>query len=401
MYVHDTDADDADRVRLHVEQFVLDDLQHRLRHTRWPSTVATDAWQLGTSSDYLRELIAYWANDYDWRHQEQWLNGFSHYRSVVDGLKIHYVHQRSSDASAIPLLLLHGWPGSFVQMLRLLPLLTNPAAHGLAGAPSFHVVIASLPGFGFSDAPSKPGMNLEVIAGCMTKLMCDVLGYQRFGARGSDLGGVTIDQIARHHAQHVLGAHLTQIIVSYGPPVPDDATDAEKEFLARSAALAQTEISYARQHMQKPLSLSYGLADSPAGLAGWIIEKYRSWGDTGGNIESRFDKDFLITTLMTYWLSNNSAPSVRTYYEMARNRGSTARITVPTAFLMSQRDLFPPAPREWAQRSHNVVHFSETSTGGHFLEWEEPLLVARDLQQFFGTIGQSKATNHQQHERPR
>lgn len=386
MYVRDSQSDHPDSIRLQVDEATLDDLQYRLRRTRWPRTVATDAWDLGTSIDYLRELTLYWADCYDWRRQEQWLNGFNHYRSLVDGLAIHYVHQRSSDANAIPLLLLHGWPGSFVQMLKLAPLLTNPAAHGLAGAPSFHVVIASLPGFGFSDAPLQSGMNLEVIAGLMTKLMRDVLGYQRFGARGSDLGGVTIDQIARHHAPHLLGAHLTQIIVSYGPPVPADATDAEKEFLARSAALGQSEISYARQHMQKPLSLSYGLADSPAALAGWIIEKYRSWGDTRGNIECRFDKDFLITTLMTYWLSNNSAPSVRTYYEMARNRGSTARITVPVGFLMSKHDLFPPAPREWAQRSHNVVHFSETPTGGHFLEWEEPVLVARDLQQFFGRL---------------
>ncbi len=386
MYVRDCRSDNPDKILLQVEPPVLDDLHCRLQHTRWPQTVAVDGWALGTDVDYLRQLIDYWATGYDWRQQEQWLNSFSHYRSTIDGIAIHYIHQRSADADAIPLLLLHGWPGSFVQMLKLLPLLTNPVAHGLAKAPSFHVVIASLPGFGFSDAPTEPGMNLEVMAGVMAKLMHAVLGYDQYAVRGSDIGGVTVDQMARHYPHQLLGAHLTQIIVSYGPPVPPDATEAEKDFLAKSAVMAQTEISYARQHMQKPLSLAYGLADSPVGLAGWIIEKYRSWGDTGSNIESRFDKDFLITTLMTYWLSNNSAPSVRTYYEMARNRGSTARITVPTAFLMSRNDLFPPAPREWAARSHNVVQFSETATGGHFLEWEEPLLVATDMQRFFSNL---------------
>lgn len=386
MYVRDIASNNPDKFLLKVEHKVLDDLRHRLQHVRWPQTVAADGWDTGTDAGYLRQLVDYWANDYDWPRQQQWLNSFNHCRSTVDGLAIHYIHQRSDDNNAIPLLLLHGWPGSFVQMLKLLPLLTNPAAHGMPNTPSFHVVIASLPGFGFSDAPTAAGMNLEVIAGLMAKLMHDVLGYRKYGVRGSDIGGVTIDQMARHYPQHLLGAHLTQIIVSYGPPVPPDATDAEKEFLARSATMAQSEVSYARQHMQKPLSLAYGLADSPVGLAGWIIEKYRSWGDTGGNIESRFDKDFLLTTLMTYWLSNNSGPSIRTYYEMARNRGSTARITVPTAFLMSRNDLFPPAPREWAARSHNVVQFSETATGGHFLEWEEPQLVATDLQRFFATL---------------
>lgn len=384
MYISGSDG--PDRILIRAEQTVLDDLHYRLQHTRWPPAMAADGWELGTNTDYLRQLVDYWTNGYDWQRQEQWINGFAHHRSAIDGLFIHYIHQRSDDPNAIPLLLLHGWPGSFVQMLKLLPLLTAPAAHGFTGAPSFHVVVASLPGFGFSDAPALPGMNPEKIAGLMAKLMHDLLGYRRYALRGSDIGGVVIDQMARHFPQQLLGAHLTQLIVTHGPPVPADATDDEKQFLADSAALVQSEISYARQHMQKPQSLAYGLSDSPAGLAGWIIEKYRSWGDTGGDIERRFDKDFLITTLMTYWLGNNIGPSVRTYHEMARNRGSTARITVPTAFLMSANDMFPPAPREWAQRSHNVVQFSTTSTGGHFLEWEEPQLVAADMQRFFADL---------------
>ena len=375
-----------DQIRIEVAESVLKDLQHRLRNTRWPADFANEDWRYGTNTDYLKQFVEYWATSYDWRQHEQWLNRFHHYRSLVGGTNLHYVHERSRDPAAIPLLILHGWPGSFVQMLKLLPMLTNPAEHGLGSAKSFHVVAASLPGFGFSDAPREPGANLEVFARMLNELMTAVLGYQRYAVRGSDLGGATIDQLCRHYPEHVLGAHLTQIIVSYGPPVPADASPAEKEFLARSAALAQSDIAYARIHMQKPQSLAVALTDSPAGLAGWMLEKYRSWGDTKGEIESRFDKDFLITSLMTYWLGNNAGPAMRTYYEMARNRGRNDRITVPTAFLMSKHDQFPPAPREWAERSHNVVHFSETETGGHFLEWEEPLLVARDLQEFIAKL---------------
>lgn len=386
MYVKDQHSDSADKILIRVDQDVLDDLNYRLTHTRWPMDMANDNWAYGTNRAWLQELVSYWANDYDWRKQEQWLNSFDNFRTTIDGVGIHYIHQRSANPAAIPVLLLHGWPGSFVQMLRLLPLLTQPAEHGLTDAPSFHVVVASLPGFGFSDAPQVPGMNLEGFARLMSKLMCDVLGYEYYGVRGGDIGGVTIDQMARHYPAQLIGAHLTQIIVPAGAPVPDNATDAERAFLNAGAALANTEMSYARQHASKPQTLAYGLTDSPAGLAGWITEKYRSWGDTSGNIESRFNKDFLLTTLMSYWLSNNIGPSVRTYYEMVRNRGNTDRITVPVAFLMSKNDLFPPAPREWAERTHNVVQFSETPTGGHFLEWEEPALVARDMQNFFGKL---------------
>ncbi len=386
MYIKDSSNSDPDKIILQTAQPVLDDLRFRLSHTRWPDEIANSEWAYGTNRRYLQDLTQYWAERFDWRAQEAWLNTFNHYKSNVDGLGIHYIHERSRVDDAIPLLILHGWPGSFIQMLRLLPLLTDPAAHGILGAPAFHVVIASLPGFGLSDTPTKPGMNLEGIADIMAGLMHDVLGYERYGARGSDLGGVTIDQIARRHPHHLIGAHLTQIIVSVPPPAPQNATEAERNFLAACGLLANTEISYARQHASKPQTLAYALNDSPTGLAAWIVEKYHRWGDTGGQIESRFDKDFLSMTLTLYWATETISPSIRTYYEMVRNRGSTSYIEVPIGFLMSMKDMFPPAPREWAERSHNVVHFSEAATGGHFLEWEEPELVARDMQKFFSGI---------------
>lgn len=386
MYIKDSTSPDPDKIILQVEQPVLDDLNYRLRHTRWPDEIANSEWSYGTSRAYLQELIGYWANDFDWRTQEQWLNSFNHYKSSINGLGIHYIHQRSQARDAIPILVLHGWPGSFVQMLKLLPLLTDPAAHGMPDVPAFHVVIASLPGFGFSDATTTPGLAMEGIADIMATLMHDVLGYEKYAVRGSDLGGTTIDQMARRYPQQLIGVHLTQLIVA-GPVVPpDNATQAEREFLAASGVIGNTELSYARQHSSKPQTLAYGLNDSPAGLAAWIVEKYHKWGDTGGKIENRFSKDFLLTTLTLYWVAETISPSIRTYYEMVRNRGNTDRISVPTGFLMSMNDMFPPAPREWAERSHNVVHYSMATTGGHFLEWEEPELVARDLQTFFAGL---------------
>ena len=227
---------------------------------------------------------------------------------------------------------------------------------------------------------------MEGIADIMATLMHEVLGYEKYAVRGSDLGGTTIDQMARRYPQQLIGAHLTQLIVA-GPVVPpDNATQAEREFLTASGVIGNTELSYARQHSSKPQTLAYGLNDSPAGLAAWIVEKYHKWGDTGGKIENRFSKDFLLTTLTLYWVAETISPSIRTYYEMVRNRGNTDRISVPTGFLMSMNDMFPPAPREWAERSHNVVHYSMATTGGHFLEWEEPELVARDLQTFFAGL---------------
>jgi pimeloyl-ACP methyl ester carboxylesterase len=386
MYCKDNASPDPDKIFLQLEQSVLDDLGYRLSHTRWPDEIANEEWAYGTCRAYLQELVKYWANEFDWRAQERWLNGFNHFKSSVRGLGIHYIHQRSEVAGAIPLLILHGWPGSFVQMLNLLPLLTNPAAHGMPDAPAFHVVTASLPGFGLSDAATRPGLAMEGIADIMATLMHDVLGYKKYGVRGSDLGGTTIDQLARKYPEHLIGAHLTQIIVAAAAPPPDNATQAERDFLNACSVIANTELSYARQHASKPQTLAYGLNDSPAGLAAWIVEKYRRWGDTGGTVEQRFSKDFLLTTLTLYWATETISPSIRTYYEMVRNRGSTDRIGVPTGFLMSLKDMFPPAPREWAERSHNVVHYSTTETGGHFLEWEEPQLVAKDMQVFFSGL---------------
>jgi len=373
----------VERFRIEVPRAVLADLEERLARTRWPDQLPGTGWTYGADTAYLRELVSYWQNGYDWRAQEARLNGFEHYRAEIDGLRIHFVHAKSRDPNAIPLLLLHGWPSSFVQMLDIIPFLTDPAAHGMPGAPSFHVVAASLPGFGFSDIPTKPGVGFATSATLMTKLMHDALGYERYGVRGSDLGGVIVRQMALQQPQQVIGVHLTGIIGGGGGQPP--YTPAEQAFLDASAAI-EPEIAYARLQMSKPQTLAHSLNDSPVGLAAWIVEKFRAWSDNHGDVESRFSKDELLTNLMVYWVTGTAPASARMYYDFVREPLLPGRIERPVGMLMSTKDLFPAAPREFGERLFNVQHWLVTDVGGHFLEWEEPELVARDLQAFFNAL---------------
>jgi pimeloyl-ACP methyl ester carboxylesterase len=381
-------AQDAARPRaepftIAVPDAVLADLRERLERTRWPDQLPGTGWSYGTDTAYLRELAAYWQKGFDWRAQEKRLNSFRNYRASIDGTRIHFVHARSRDPNATPLLMLHGWPSSFVQMLDIVPLLTDPAAHGMPGAPSFHVVAASLPGFGFSDPPARTGVGFATAAELMAKLMTDVLGYERYGVRGSDLGGVIVRQMAATHPGRVIGVHLTGIIGTAGAQPP--YTAAEQAFVDATAAM-ENDIAYARLQMSRPQTLAVGLMDSPAGLASWIIEKFRAWSDSSGNLESRFSKDELLTNLMVYWASGTAPSSVRMYYEFIREPLKPGRLETPVGMLMTRKDLFPAAPREWGERLFNVTHWVETDRGGHFLEWEEPELVARDLQTFFASL---------------
>ncbi len=374
---------DATPFTIDVPDRVLADLRDRLERTRWPDQLPGTGWDYGADTAYLRELADYWQNDFDWRAQEAKLNRFAHFRAGVDGERIHFIHERSADPNAIPLLLLHGWPSSFVQMLDIIPLLTDPAAHGLEDAPSFHVVAASLPGFGFSDPPQRTRVGFATSAAVLAKLMTEVLGYQRYGVRGSDLGGVIVQQIALNHPEQVIGVHLTGIIGAAGGQPP--FTPAEAAFVDATRAV-EPELAYARLQMSKPQTLAHALTDSPVGLAAWIVEKFRAWGDTNGDVESRFDKDDLLTNLTIYWATGTAASSVRMYYEFVREPLKVGRVETPVGMLMSHKDLFPAAPREWGERLFNVVRWTDTQVGGHFLEWEEPELVARELQAFFAEL---------------
>lgn len=364
-----------------VPQATIDDLRERLGRTRWPDSVAADDWGYGTNPAYLRELAGYWRDGFDWRAQEAALNRFPQFRAEVEGVGLHFVHVRGQGANRVPLLLLHGWPSSFVQMLPIIPLLTDPASHGGDPGDAFDVVAASLPGYGFSDRPTAPGMSVGPMAGLFHGLMTGVLGYERYGVRASDLGAGVSGQLALLAPAAVIGVH-TGGTNPYIGEVPADLSAAEREFVANAERWTREEMAYAMVHASKPQTLAFGLNDSPAGLASWIVEKFWRWGDHGGDLDGVFGRDALLTNLTVYWATETINSSIRLYYETVRNPGQWGRSEVPTALLMSGKDMFP-TPRAWAERQGRVDRWTEIDRGGHFLEWEQPELVARDLREFF------------------
>jgi len=374
---------------VNIPQATLDDVRDRLARTRWTDEVAGAGWDYGANLAYLKELTSYWRDTFDWRTQEQAINAFPHFRAIVDGVGIHFIHQRGTGDNPLPLVLLHGWPSSFWQMLKVIPLLTDPAAHGGDAADSFDVVVPSLPGYGFSDRPAEPGMSVGRIADLCAALMAGELGYARYAARGSDLGAGVLQQLALVHPDALIGLHLSGTNPYVGQ-VPDDLTDAEKQFVANAQQWTMQEMAYAMEHSSKPQTLATGLNDSPAGLAAWLVEKFRRWSDCDGAIETRFSKDELLTNLTIYWATETINSSIRLYYETARHPGNWGRVEVPTGMLMSPKDMFP-TPRAWVERSYNVTRWTEIPRGGHFLEWEEPELVVEDIRAFFRPLRHARA----------
>jgi pimeloyl-ACP methyl ester carboxylesterase len=376
----------AEPFTIAIAQATLDDLRARLLATRWPDQIEGSGWAYGMDTAYLKGLVAYWAKDYDWRAQEKKLNALHNYRAEVDGVRIHFVHERGKGPNPIPILMLHGWPSTYIQFNKIIPLLTDPGAHGAPGAPSFDVVVASLPGYGFSDIPTTAGFATREIAERMTKLMTDVLGYPKFALRGSDIGGSVVHQISVAHPDKVIGAHVSGMLRGVPLNSPEKPSEAEAKFLKDLAAWTNTEMAYARMHGTKPQTLAQGLNDSPSGLAAWIVEKFHAWGDTKGNVESRFSRDELLTNLTIYWATQTITSSVRFYYEYGREQRLLTPMNVPTAVLMAAHDMTPP-PREVSERMYpNLVRWNWTENGGHFLEWEEPQLVAEDLRAFFAPL---------------
>jgi pimeloyl-ACP methyl ester carboxylesterase len=377
----------AEPFTIAVPDATLQDLKARLSRTRWPDQIAGTGWAYGMDTAYLKGLMSYWEKDFDWRAQEKRLNALHNYRAEIDGVRIHFVHERGKGPNPIPVLMLHGWPSTYVQFLELIPLLTDPAAHGAPDAPSFDVVVASLPGYGFSDVPKTPGFGTLEIAERMTKLMTEVLGYEKFALRGSDIGGSVVHQISLAHPDNIIGAHVSGLLRGVPMGTPENPSEAEAKFLKALNDWTNTELGYARMHGSKPQTLAQGLNDSPSGLAAWIVEKFHSWGDTRGNVESRFPKDELLTNLTIYWATQTITSSVRFYYEFGREKRLQGPMTVPTAVLMAAHDMTPP-PREVSERMYaNLVRWNWTEKGGHFLEWEEPQLVAEDMRAFFASLG--------------
>jgi pimeloyl-ACP methyl ester carboxylesterase len=372
---------------VHVRESVLADLRERIGKTRWPDQIPGIGWQQGTDLGYLRGLLAYWADGFDWPMQEAWLNTFDHFHAEIDGSWVHFVHQRARSGDGIPLILTHGWPSSFVEYLPLVPWLTDPAAHGIDG-PGFDVVIPSLPGYGFSQRPARTGVNYRHVAGLWHRLM-QGLGYSRYGAGGGDFGAGVATFMALDKPGPLLGIHLSNLeIAPYTGPGSRPLSEAERAYLAESEKWWDSEQGYKVIQSTRPQTLGYGLNDSPAGLAAWILEKWRSWGDTEGDLDRRFGRDFLLTNLMIYWATQTITPSIRDYFD---NRvftdapGQDDFVTVATA-VASFGHYFEPEgdpPREWAERLYNIRQWTTMPSGGHFAAVEEPQRLARDIARFF------------------
>jgi pimeloyl-ACP methyl ester carboxylesterase len=368
---------------INVSQDVLDDLQKRLKRTRWPDQVEGAEWSYGTNLDYLKELIAYWQNGFDWRKQEAELNQFANFTADIDGVNIHFIHERGKGPNPKPLLLLHGWPDSFYRFYKLIPMLTDPASYGGDQSDSFDVVVPSFPNFGFSDIISEPGWHLGKNASLFHKLMTEELGYDRYFAQGGDGGSTLAQTMAVEYPKAVLAIHLTDIGYhnSLSAETPN-LSEAEQKQVEEEQWSGMQESAYALIQGTKPQSLAYGLNDSPAGLAGWIIEKFQSWSDNDGDIEQTYTKDELLTNLTIYWVTQTINAANRGYREGMQGEGLApwTRVEVPVGLAIFPKD-HPPL-RETAERALNIQHWTEMAKGGHFAALEQPESLADDLREF-------------------
>jgi pimeloyl-ACP methyl ester carboxylesterase len=360
-----------------VDEEVLDDLRARLGATRWPAP--GEPWGQGTDLGYLQDVVAYWADEFDWRARERELNELHHFRAELDGVRIHFVHERARNGDGVPLILTHGWPSSFLELLALVPLLRD----------RFDLVIPSLPGYGFSERPTRTGVTARYTAGLWRRLM-QGLGYERYGAQGGDWGAAVSTFMALDDPAPMIGLHLSNLdndpwTGEGSPPL----TDAERAYVADYQRWRREEWAYGEIQSTKPQTLAYGLTDSPAALAAWIIEKWRAWSDCGGDVESRFSRDFLLTNVTLYWVTRTIGTSIRDYFDNYRFSetaiGPDDFVRVPTAVTSFTRHFTHEgvAPREWAERLYDVRRFTAMPRGGHFPAAEEPELLAGDIEAFF------------------
>jgi pimeloyl-ACP methyl ester carboxylesterase len=368
---------------IEVPQATLDDLQRRLARTRWPAPIDGVGWSYGADLDYMQELVSYWQHGYDWRAHEAKLNQFAHFKATIDGLGIHFIHERGKGPSPLPLVLTHGWPDSFYRFSKVIPLLTDPASHGGDPADAFDVVAPSVPGMGFSERPRTRGMSSGRTAELWAALMRDELGYGRFGAVGGDVGSEVTMHLAHTNPELLVGISLTD--VSYPQAAPEGVAPSEDDgrYFGELGQWFADEAAYFLVQGTKPQSIGYELNDSPAGLAAWLVEKFESMGGKGVPIEERFSKDELLTNLMIYWATETGTSAARRYYEGFQSGESlwpAPRIEVPTG-IAHFNDLLPP--RSWVEAAMNVQRWSEIGSGGHFAALEVPELFAEELRAFF------------------
>ncbi|MGW5580387.1 epoxide hydrolase family protein [Micromonospora chokoriensis] len=366
---------------VHIGEPQIDDLRRRLRDTRPPAPIPASGWSAGAEPATVARLVRYWADGFDWRAQEAAINALPQFTVSISGARVHLVRMQGEGERPMPIVLTHGWPSTFLELTRLGDRLANPSRYGGDPADSFDVVIPSLPGFAFSEArsgwPAEPSTH-EL----WHTLMHDVLGYERYGAHGGDLGAGVSSRLAAAHPESVVGVHL---LAAMNPPLaPDEpVSDEEEAHLAQMAQWNAEEGGYQHQQQTRPITLAHGLSDSPAGLLAWIIEKYRAWTDSGGDLSAAFTDDDILTQVSLYWFTNTIATSFRPYHEYHLfGRDSWKRVEVPTGFAAFPGDLSRP-PRSWVERTYRLNRYTTMPRGGHFAAHEEPELLATDLTAFF------------------
>jgi epoxide hydrolase len=381
--------------RIAVEEAVLRDLQGRLARTRWPDQIEGTGWEYGVPLATTQELVEHWKTKYDWRQQEKQLNELNQFVTRIDGLDIHFVHVRSKDKKALPLVIVHGWPGSFVEFQKIIGPLTDPVAHGGKAEDAFHVVCPSLPGYGFSSKPQERGWTSQRMAEVIAKLMAR-LGYERYGAQGGDWGSGITRWLAANDGGNCIGGHSN--FPSGNQPMDDPmrgVTPQEMERFQQRRRELNDQYAYGAIQGTRPLTLAYGLNDSPAGLAAWIVDKFWAWSDHGGQLENSFTKDELLTNVMIYWVTDTMPSATRIYYESQHNLPRPASMTpfqstgkpAPMGFALFPKEINVP-PRAWVERAFGgpLRHWTEMPHGGHFAALEEPKLLVEDIRTFFRKV---------------
>ena len=374
-------------LRIEVPESELVDLRRRLRQTRWPEHEPVADWSQGVPLAYLRGLCEYWAYGYDWRPAEARLNALPQFQTDIDGIRIVFAHVRSPNPAALPLILTHGWPGSVMEFMKVIGPLSNPDD----AADAFHVVCPTLPGYGFSGKPERPGWDVERIARAWAVLM-ERLGYSRYGAAGSDWGSSVSTLLGQYDRTHVAGVHLIPPLAGPDPATFADLTDAERTALASLEYSAEWDSGYSREHATRPQTIGYALVDSPAALAAWIVEKFWSWTDHSGDLDSVLTRDELLDNLMLYWLPGTGASAARLYWESIRQvnewiTGTDAgTVDVPAGCSVFPRELQRPSRRWAGKRFADIRYWNEPARGGHFAAFEQPELVAHEIRSFFRLV---------------
>jgi epoxide hydrolase len=377
--------------RIEIPQADIADLGERLRRTRWPEPETVGDWSQGVPLAYVQDICRYWADGYDWRATEARLNGLPQFHVEIDNVAIHFIHVRSPRPAALPLIITHGWPGSVIEYLKVIAPLTDPASHGGDPADAFDVVLPSLPGYGFSGQPTRPGWGVERIAAAWAELMAR-LGYRRYGAVGSDWGTSVTASLGQQDPGHVAGVHLVPPLAGPDPDAAAALTEAEREALASQQRAGEWDSGYSREHATRPQTIGYALTGSPAALCAWIIEKYWAWTDHGGHLENVLTRDELLDNLMLYWLPRTGASAARLYWESISRvnewiSGAAADpVTVPVGCSIFPAELQQPS-RRWAQRRFpDIRYWGEPARGGHFAAFEQPELFANEICSFFRLI---------------